>query len=117
LSSRQIPDAEAVLDQVIGAVRDCGISAEELARAKSAMVARNVFVRDDLLALARLYGEAVAAGRTMTDVDDLPTRLEKVSAADILRVAQGFLAPANSVTGTLIPTDEPKGSTARVAKP
>ena len=107
---------EAALDEVVATVQETSVTKDELARAKSALKARSIFVRDDLLTLARLYGEAVAVGRSIVDVDNLPGRIEHVTVDDIQRAAREYLKPANSVTGTIVSPDNAKGPTARAAK-
>jgi zinc protease len=92
---------EAVLDTVIADVRAKGVTQEELERAKAALEVRRVFESDDQVALARRYGEGLATGRSIEDIDALPSRIQSRSPDDLRRAAARFLSPVRSVTGTL----------------
>ena len=93
---------ESVLDGVIADIRDNGIAEEELKRAKATLEARDVFEGDDLLTLARRYGENVALGRSIADIEDLPRRLQAVTLDEIKRSAGEFLNARRSVTGWVL---------------
>jgi zinc protease len=97
----RIETIEAVLDSVIAAIRQKGVTQEELDRAKAALEARRVFEFDDHTALARRYGEGLAVGRSIEGIDALPSRIRSRSLDDIKRAAVRFLHPVRSVTGTL----------------
>jgi zinc protease len=92
---------EAVLDAVIADVRAKGVTQEELECAKAALEARRVFESDDQMALARRYGEGLATGRSIEDVDALPSRIQSRNPDDSRGAAARFLSPVRSVTGTL----------------
>lgn len=87
---------------------------EELERAKAGLEARRVFESDDQTALARRYGEGLAVGRTVEDIEALPSRIRSRSLDDVRRTAVRFLSPVRSVTGTLA---RPQGATALTASP
>jgi zinc protease len=97
-----IETIEAVLDSVIADIRQNGVTQEELDRAKAALEARRVFESDDQAALARRYGEGLAVGRSIEDIDALPSRIRSRTLDDINRAAVQFLHPVRSVTGTLV---------------
>ena len=95
--------AEAELDAVLAEVRANGVTQEELDRAKSTLEARRVFESDNQMTLARRYGEGVALGRSIADLDALPGRIQARTLDDIKRVAAEFLVAPRSVTGMLTP--------------
>jgi len=101
---------EAVLDKTIADIGEKGITQDELDRAKSTLEARRVFESDNQMTLARRYGEAVALGRSIADLDDVPRRIQAIGVDDIKQVAREYLVAARSVTGTLAPP--PAGETA-----
>jgi zinc protease len=101
---------EAVLDKAIADIGDKGITQDELDRAKFTLEARRVFESDNQMSLARRYGEAVALGRSIADLDDVPRRIQAIGVDDIKQVAREYLVAARSVTGTLAPP--PAGETA-----
>jgi zinc protease len=86
-----IETIEAVLDSVIADIRQKGVTQDELDRAKAALEARRVFEADDQTALARRYGEGLAVGRSIEDIDALPSRIRSRSLDDIKRAAVQFL--------------------------
>lgn len=96
--------AEAALDRALAELLSAGVSGDELARAKSAIEARAIIESDDQQALATRYGEALAAGRSIEDVAELPERIASVTAADVQAAARAFLQAPRSVTGVLMPS-------------
>jgi zinc protease len=97
---------EATLDQAAAAP----VSAEEVARAKTALL-KNI---DLLLANSERVGFALTEWAAMGDWRLLflyRDRLEKVTPADVQRAAAAYLKPANRTTGVFLPTDKPDRST------
>jgi zinc protease len=112
--------AEAALDAVIAELRKTGVTQQELDGAKSALEAQDVFESDDQSLLARRYGEGVALGRSVADVDAVPSRIQGTRLEDIRQAANTFLRLERSVTGTLTPppqTVETVGSSLTPVKP
>jgi zinc protease len=99
--------AEAELDVIIKEVREKGVTQEELDRAKSSLEAQRVFDLDNQSTLANRYGQAIALGRTVADIDALPRRMQAITLDDMKRAAVGFLNAQLSVTGTLVPSPQP----------
>jgi zinc protease len=106
-TASSMADAEAVIDDVIVGMREGELTNEELDLAKSTLDARETFARDDLLSLARLYGEAAGVGRSVEDVEALSKRRHDVTVDEVRQAAKVYLDPARSVTGMLVP---PKAS-------
>jgi zinc protease len=94
---------EEALDAALADLLTSGISVGELEQAKSALAVRLILDSDSQQRLAARYGEALAAGRSLTDVAELPARLTRVDQADVERAARAFLLARRSVTGVLIP--------------
>jgi len=94
---------EAELDAILAELREKGVTQDELDRAKSTLEARRVFDSDNQVTLARRYGEGVALGRSIADLDALPGRIQAVGLDDIKRVAAELLNAQRSVTGILTP--------------
>ncbi len=93
---------EDAMDAVIAEVADNGITAEELDRAKTRLVAETVYAQDNQATLARWYGAALTTGLTVADVQSWPTRIGAVSAEAVREVAREFLQRQRSVTGYLV---------------
>jgi zinc protease len=52
--------------------------------------------------MARWYGESLATGSTVADVDGWPERIRKVSAEQVREAARTWLQKERSVTGYLV---------------
>ncbi len=94
---------EDELDKILAEFIEKGATAKELERAKNAYIAEYVYGVDSQSTLARRYGWALVVGQTVKDVEEWPKRLEKVTLADIARVAKKYLVEKASVTGLLLP--------------
>jgi zinc protease len=77
----------------------------ELNRAKTQLIASVTYRRDSQFALASAYGQALAIGLTVDDVNEWPARIRGVSAEGVRKAAQ-MLSRKQAVTGYLIPGDE-----------
>jgi zinc protease len=94
---------EAALDQVIAGVVKDGITAEELKRAQSRLIAAYAYARDALGTGPRMYGAQLAIGRTIADIERWPDDVRKVTIADVNRAAGGVLQPEPPVSAGLQP--------------
>jgi zinc protease len=97
-----LPQLEADIDAVIGAVADKGIEADELARAKSRLIADAVYAQDNQMTLGRWYGTTLTTGGTIQDVQSWPDRIRTVTAAQVQEAARLWLDKKRSVTGYLM---------------
>ena len=105
------PELEAALDQVIAEVVKDGVTAEELERAKTRLIADAVYAQDSQSSLARWYGAALTTGSTVADIAAWPDRIRAVTADQVRAAARAFLEKQRSVTGYLVkeePKDQPK---------
>ncbi len=92
----------AVEAEVARLLRD-GVSDAEVASAVTRIKRQAVFARDDMLAPARLFGEAMTAGGGIAEVEEWPARIGAVTAARIADAARAVLVPERSVTAVLRP--------------
>lgn len=83
-------------------VRQNGITADELARAKSQIRAQNAFARDGTYSMASKINEAIAAG-DWKYYTELPAKIEAVTLEDVQRVARRYLDEDWRTTGYFIP--------------
>jgi len=97
-----LPQLEADIDGVIAAVIDKGIGGEELARAKTRLIADAIYAQDNAMTLARWYGTALTTGATVDDVRSWPDRIRAVTAEQVQAAARIWLDKRRSVTGYLI---------------
>ena len=93
--------SQAALDEVIVGFLKDGVNAEELARIKTQVRASTIYARDDAGGLARLYGQALAVGLTVQDVQDWPDILQSVTEAEIMAAAAEVFDRKRAVTGWL----------------
>jgi zinc protease len=97
-----LPQFEAEADAVIDEVIAHGVSAEELDRAKSRMIADAGYAQDNQMSMARWYGTALMTGATVNDVRRWPDRIRAVTADEVQDAARHWLDKRRSVTGYLI---------------
>ena len=97
-----LPQLEAETDAVIAQVINQGVSAEELERTKSRLIADAIYAQDNQASMARWYGTALMTGATVDDVRRWPDRIRAVTAAQVQDAARQWLDKRRSVTGFLI---------------
>ena len=95
-------DLEAALDEILADVIENGVSAEELDRAKTQLIADDVYAQDNQVTLARWYGAALATGETVEMVLDWPNRMRAVTLDAVRQAARTWLDRRASVTGYLV---------------
>jgi len=74
----------------------------DLARAKTGLVASVIYRRDSQFSLASAYGQALTIGLTVDDVNEWPARIRAVNAEGVRKAAQS-LSRRQAVTAYLIP--------------
>ncbi len=103
-------DVEAGIDGVLDDVIDHGISADELDRAKTRLIADAVYAQDNQVTLARLYGSALATGQTVDMVRAWPDGIRAVTSDQVQQAARTWLDRRRSVTGYLVQSLQPQES-------
>jgi zinc protease len=98
-----LPKLEAALDQALAEVVAKGVTAEEMSRAKSRMIADMAYAQDSQATLARIYGAALTTGSTVERVRTWTERIRAVPAEAVQDVARRYLDKRRSVTGYLLP--------------
>jgi zinc protease len=97
-----LPKLEGEIDAVIADVIDKGVGPEELARAKTRLIADAIYAQDNQMTLARWYGAALTSGSTVADVQSWPARIRAVTADQVQEAARLWLEKQRSVTGYLV---------------
>ncbi|MFL4967139.1 MAG: M16 family metallopeptidase [Xanthobacteraceae bacterium] len=97
-----LPQLEEAMDAVLADVAQQGITADELERAKTRMIADVVYDQDNQSTLARWYGTALTTGMTVESVRTWPERIRTVTADEVRAAARQFLDKRRSVTGYLV---------------
>jgi zinc protease len=98
-----IADLEAALEAEVTKVLKDGLTAEEIDRAKRHMQSQAIYARDSLDGPARVIGSALAAGRTLDEVETWPARIGRVSVDEVNAAARLVLHDETAVTGVLLP--------------
>jgi zinc protease len=98
-------DLETAMEAVVADIRDNGVTEEELDRAKRSAVAQAIFSLDSQTALANIVGRSLIVGSTLDNVQNWPSRIQAVTAADVQAVAAEYLQVDRSATGYLEPAD------------
>ncbi len=93
---------EAAMDAVLDDVIQHGITADELDRAKTGLIADSVYARDNQATLARWYGAGLTTGQTVAEVSGWPDRVRAVTVAQVQEAARQWLDIRRSVTGYLV---------------
>lgn len=99
---------EAGIDAVLADVVQHGITADELARAKTGLIADAVYAQDNQATLARWYGAGLTTGQTVAEVSGWPDRVRAVTAAQVQEAARQWLDIRRSVTGYLVKSLHPE---------
>ncbi|PJF08620.1 pitrilysin family protein [Pseudorhodobacter sp. MZDSW-24AT] len=99
--------AEAAMDAVIAKFIETGPDPDDFARIKTQIRADQIYARDNSDGLARRYGEALAVGLSVQDVQDWPAVLDAVTAEQVQQAARDVLNRNAAVTGWLMPAAEP----------
>ena len=93
---------EKAVDQILSVSAIALPNDVELNRAKTQLIASVTYRRDSQFALASAYGQALAIGLTVDDVNEWPARIRRVNAEGVRKAAQ-TLTRRQAVTGYLIP--------------
>ena len=104
---------DKAIDEVIAKLRQDTVSAENLERAKTQLVAQAIYAQDSQATLARWYGAALTVGLTVNDIRSWPDRVRAVTAEQVREAARTWLVPNRSVTGYLIKDTTPQSTTAK----
>ena len=98
-----LPTLEHAVDTILSGFAKAPPNAAALAHIKTQLIAGDVFRRDSQLQLATAYGQALAVGRTVADVQTWPRRIQAVGADAVRAAAAEELIPRESVTLYLTP--------------
>jgi len=103
-----LPQLEHGIDAVIDDLIEHGVTAEELERAKSRMIADSVYANDNQRMMAQWYGSSLATGATVDEVRTWPDRIRRVTADQVQEAARRWLDKQRSVTGYLVKDARPE---------
>lgn len=111
-------EAEAALDAALAKFLAEGPDPAQLERVKTRIRAARIYSQDSAHGRAYDYGQGLATGLTIEDVNDWPDILAAVTTEDIRAAARLVLESKASVTGWLLPPpEEPQPVAAEAANP
>lgn len=97
-----LEEAEADMDRVLAGYIEKGVDAEALARIKMQFHAAQIYARDNVDGLANKYGQALAIGLTVEDVQEWPAIVQSITAEEIIDAAKDVFNRDRAVTGFLL---------------
>lgn len=112
-----LENVEAALDRIISDIAENGVTREELERARRAEIAELIYNYDSQTSMARIYGLALATGRSVADIAAHPQRLAEVTLEDVAAAARKYLQRVRSVTARLIPDPKAVADEGQPARP
>jgi zinc protease len=98
-------EAETAMDAVLDDFLREGPEPHAFARLKTKFRAAEIYARDNVDGLAHRYGEALANGLTVADVQAWPEVLQQVTPEDVRAAAAEVLDRRRAVTGWLLPEE------------
>ena len=98
-------EAETAMDAVLDDFLREGPEPHAFARLKTKFRAAEIYARDNVDGLAHRYGEALANGLTVADVQAWPEVLQQVTPEDVHAAAAEVLDRRRAVTGWLLPEE------------
>lgn len=97
-----LADAEAAMDTVLEEFLASGIDDAQFERVKFQIRAAQIYAQDDISGLARRYGEGMAIGLTVEDIEAWPSILDAVTKEDVMEAAREVFDRRRAVTGYLM---------------
>jgi len=101
-----LTEAEAAMDAVVTQFLKEGVDPAAFDRIKRQLRASEIYARDNVDGLARLYGSALTTGLTVADVQEWPEILQAVTPEDVMAAAASVLNRNRAVTGWLSKPEE-----------
>ncbi len=94
---------ELAIDSELEKILKGGVTADEVTRAKRQLIAAAVYAQDSQQTMAQIFGETLAAGRSISELVEWPDKIEAVTAERVNKAALAVFHPERSVTGVLLP--------------
>ncbi len=102
-----LTQVEEASDKVLADLLAQGVTAEELNRAKTGLIADSVYSRDSQASMARMYGAGLVIGESVDDIRLWPQRIAAITPDQVLAAAKAVLDRRRSVTGLLVKEASP----------
>jgi zinc protease len=112
-----LESAEAALDNALADFIEDGVDPEQFERIRMQIRAADIYALDDISSLARRYGQALAIGLSVEDVEAWPEVLQSVTEEEVIAAAEQLLDRRTAVTGYLRSPDGISSVSAPLAVP
>lgn len=96
-------EAEDALDAAVAQFIADGIDLDQFERLKTKLRANLIYAEDDVEGQARRYGEELALGLSLEDIEAWPDILQAVTPEDVMAAAHEVFDRRRAVTGWLMP--------------
>jgi zinc protease len=103
-----LPQLDEAVDAVVAELAEHGVTADELERAKTRLVADATYAQDNQATLARWFGGGMTSGLTVEQIRTWPDRIKTITADQVRDVARRWLDKRRSVTGYLVKETRPE---------
>ncbi len=100
-----LEDLDTAIGNIVADVVKNGVAVEDLARAKTRLIADAVYAQDSQASLARWYGAALTTGTSVQDIREWPRRIDAVTAGQVQAACARWLDRKRAVTGFLLPKE------------
>ena len=88
--------------EVAARLAEHGVTDDELARARTRLIAESVYSQDSQASMARMYGASLTCGASIADIQQWPQRIAAVTRAEVDAVARHAFDFSRAVTGELV---------------
>jgi zinc protease len=112
---RTVAELEQALRGEVERVKTEGVSADELARVKTQIIAGQVYKRDSMFAQAMELGGVEAAGLNWRDMDTIIERLRSVTPEEVQEVARKYFKDDTLTVAVLDPQPLPEKTEKKTA--
>lgn len=97
---------EQAVESILGDIKENGVTAEELERAKILLRASTIYSQDSFQEMAFAYGRALVSGLPASYIETLPNQITSITAEQVQEAAREVLIKERTVTGVLLPEDK-----------
>ncbi|WP_319530106.1 insulinase family protein [uncultured Cohaesibacter sp.] len=102
-----IDEVLAAIKKEINLVIKDGVTSDEVTRAKRSLLSQAIYAQDNQATLARIVGSNLTSGATLEEIKKWPEQIASVTPEDVVDVARTYLQEHRSVTGYLLPLEDP----------
>lgn len=113
-----VGQAARALDALLADVVQHGVTEAEVKRAVKRLREQAIFTRDHLMTPGYAFGQHLALGLSVADVENWPENIGRVTVAEVNAAARQVFGSQDFVTGYLLPDGKtPSGAVGKVAVP